>query len=169
MFTFSDLNKFSEAKINLMVGEVDDKVNQVDDKVDEVAAKVGDLSSLTTTAKNNVVAAVNEVEAKVEPFVVTLTPTALDFSGTMDKTVGEIYEAWLAGKKVIFRMATAEDAHIDVDVSLVGSNEADLYPSFEAYVIQSGTNLLIWAGTGVTDSGTKNTYSTKVYELTPAT
>ena len=117
-------------------------------------------------------AKLNKIEGGVDtasnPFIVTLTPTALDYSGTMDKTVGEIYEAWLAGKKVIFRMATGEGAHIDVDVSLVDTIEEDPFPSFEAYVIQPGTNLLIWAGTGVTDSGAKNTYSTKVFELTPA-
>ena len=107
--------------------------------------------------------------ASNEPFVVTLTPTALDYSGTMDKTVAEIYAAYQAGKKIVFRLATAADTHIDVDVTLVGSGDDYDYPSFEGYVINSTNNVLIWAGTGVTDDDTKATYSTVIYTLTPAT
>ena len=36
-----------------------------------------------------------------EPFVVTLTPTAADMSGTMDKTPAEIAGAYDAGKRII--------------------------------------------------------------------
>ena len=109
------------------------------------------------------------LDAKTDPYIVTLTPTALDFSGTMDKTVAEIYAAYQAGKKIVFRLATAADAHIDVDVTLVGTDGDYDYPSFEGYVIQPATNLFIWAGTEVTDDGTKDTYSTAIFALTPAT
>lgn len=102
-------------------------------------------------------------------YVVILTPTALDYSGTMDKTVAEIYAAYQAGKKIVFRLATSATTHIDVDVSLVGNDSDYDYPSFEGYVIESSANLLIWAGTGVTDDDTKATYGTVIYTLTPAT
>lgn len=35
-----------------------------------------------------------------EPFIVTLTPTAEDFSGTMDKTPQEIYNAYKANRQI---------------------------------------------------------------------
>jgi hypothetical protein len=37
-------------------------------------------------------------------FVVTCTPTAADFSGTMDKTVSEILTAWNDGKEIYFHI-----------------------------------------------------------------
>ena len=37
-----------------------------------------------------------------EDFIVTLTPTSQDMSGTMDKTCGEITAAYNAGKKIRF-------------------------------------------------------------------
>ena len=104
-----------------------------------------------------------------EPFLVTLTPTAADYSGTMDKTVAEIYAAYQAGGKIVFRMYTDASVYIDVPVQLVGTDADYTYPSFEANVIQAGTNLMVLARTVTTDDGTKNTYSTTVYTLTPAT
>lgn len=106
------------------------------------------------------------------PFVVTLTPTAADFSGTMDKTVGEIYEAWMAGKKIIFKLditvlgtagyyygeCAAQYAPSDVD-----------YPSFNAVTVSVDKNMLIFVGTSVTNDPNKSTYVAKLYTLTPAT
>jgi hypothetical protein len=39
-----------------------------------------------------------------EKFIVTLTPTKLDFSGTMDKTPQEITAAYNAGKEIVFNV-----------------------------------------------------------------
>ena len=43
------------------------------------------------------------IDNAANAFIVTLTPTALDYSGTMDKTVAEIDAAYQAGKEIIFR------------------------------------------------------------------
>ena len=102
-------------------------------------------------------------------FIVTLTPTALDYSGTMDKTVAEIDAAYKAGQQVVFRMMTSATTFIDCPVQLVGTDTTLAYPSFETNVTDTGNNVQIFARTQVTDDGTKATYSTSIYTLTPAT
>lgn len=101
-------------------------------------------------------------------FVVTLTPTAQDFSGTMDKTVSEITAAYEAGQEIVFKLQTAASSYIEVPVQLVGHNTTFTYPSFETSVVQCANNIQVFAYTGVTNDGTKQTYSTTVYSLTPA-
>ena len=122
--------------------------------------------TVTATKLNNMETGIGNA---VNKFIVTLTPTAADFSGTMDKTVAEIYAAYQAGKQIVFRLHTAETASIDVYVSLIGSTSSETYPSFEGYVIQPSTNLLIWAGTGVTSDGSRAAYISSIYSITPAT
>ena len=46
--------------------------------------------TVTATKLNNMETGIGNA---ANPFIVTLTPTALDYSGTMDKTVAEIYAA----------------------------------------------------------------------------
>lgn len=54
----------------------------------------------------------DRVNGWVEPgggggvFIVTLTPTAQDLSGTLDKTISEINAAVLSGKTIVFQMDT---------------------------------------------------------------
>lgn len=102
-----------------------------------------------------------------EKFIVTLTPTALDYSGTMDKTVAEINAAYEAGKEIVFRVITSESSHMDVDCTASYFYSGLTYPSFIAYIIGDG-DVIIYAFTGTTDDGTMQTYGTKVYSLTPA-
>lgn len=101
-------------------------------------------------------------------FIVTLTPTSLDYSGTMDKTVAEINAAYEAGQEIVFKLQTSANEYIEVPVQLVGHDTTHTYPSFETSVVESADNLQVFARTAVTDDGTKQTYSTKVYSLTPA-
>lgn len=103
-----------------------------------------------------------------EKFIVTLTPTAPDYSGAMDKTVAEINEAYEAGQEIWFKLHTSASDYIEVPVQLVGHDTTLAYPSFETSVVQSGANLQVFASTNATDDGTKQTYSTTVYSLTPA-
>jgi hypothetical protein len=103
-----------------------------------------------------------------EKFVVTLTPTSPDFSGTMDKTVAEINAAYEAGKEIVFKLQTSASAYIEVPVQLVGHDTTVAYPSFEASAVQRGVNVQVLAYTAATDDGTKQKYSTIVYSLTPA-
>ena len=105
-----------------------------------------------------------------EPFIVTLTPTAPDYSGTMDRTVSEINAAYEAGQEIVFKVITAVDAFVEIPCSAVGHyDHTGYYPNFMANIIQYTSNVIIVANTGDTNDGTKQTYSTKVYTLTPAT
>ena len=97
-------------------------------------------------------------------FIVTLTPTSLDYSGTMDKTVAEIYAAHQAGQTIIYRVLAGVDEYIDVECTMVFSNDDD-YPSFNAFIIDDGNNVLIEAATGATNDGTTATYFTTIYPL----
>ena len=101
-------------------------------------------------------------------FIVTLTPTAEDFSGTMDKTVAEITEAYNAGMQIVWRVIMASNQYIDVNVTAVMTDIDDDYPSFNAYVIEINNGLLVYAYVPPTDDGTRQTYSTAIYSLTPA-
>lgn len=100
-------------------------------------------------------------------FIVTLTPTSPDFSGTMDKTVAEINAAYEAGMEIWFRVITSASSYTDAPLTSV-YKDGLTYPSFNAYVIDSGMNVILFAGTSTTNDGTKQTYSTTVYSLTPA-
>ena len=106
------------------------------------------------------------IENANEPFVVTLTPTAEDFSGTMDKTVAEINTAYEAGQKIKFKVLTGQDTYTLVPLSNVDKLSEE-YPGFSAYVIDVINNILIVVWTSYTDDGTKQTYSTTIYTLTP--
>ena len=105
----------------------------------------------------------------ITDFIVTLTPTALDYSGTMDKTVAEIDAAYNAGQEIVFRLYTAASVYIDVPVQLVSTDTDYEYPSFETNVTSASNNVFIFAQTGTTNDGTKATYGTHIYTLTPAT
>lgn len=106
----------------------------------------------------------------IEPdkFLVTLTPNNLDFSGTMDKTVAEINAAYEAGQEIWFKVLTGATTYVEVPAAFVGRDTTYDYPNFGAEIVQYGTNAMIVAGTGDTSDGTKQTYSTSVYTLTPA-
>ena len=101
-------------------------------------------------------------------FIVTLTPTALDYSGTMDKTVAEIDAAYKAGRKIVFRVMTSATTYMDVDCTARYFDNGYTYPSFNAYIVGDG-GVLIYAFTNTINDGTKQTYNTEIYTLTPAT
>jgi len=96
-------------------------------------------------------------------FVVTLTPTAEDFSGTMDKTVAEINEAWQAGKEIWFKLVTL-DGTMYARCNALWDN-GDTYPSFNGFIINDTNKKLITAITGATNDGTTDSYGTKIYSL----
>ena len=101
-------------------------------------------------------------------FVVTLTPTAQDFSGTMDKTVAEIYEAYQSGMMIVFRVMKSETNYMDVDCTARWFPGGITYPSFNGFILNNDANMLMLAATGSTNDGTKATYVTELYSLTPA-
>lgn len=100
-----------------------------------------------------------------KPFIVTLTPTAQDFSGTMDKTVAEINAAYEAGQEIWFKIAVGSDWTV-YPLSRVGKASADTYPSFNCNALYDENNVLVMIYTATTNDGTRQTYSTKVYTLT---
>ena len=101
-------------------------------------------------------------------FIVTLTPTAQDYSGTMDKTVAEIKAAYEAEQQIVFRVMMSATKYMDVDCTARYFTNGNTYPSFNAYIVGDG-GVLIYAFTSTTDDGTKQTYATEIYTLTPAT
>ena len=101
-------------------------------------------------------------------FVVTLTPTAPDYSGTMDKTVAEINAAYEAGQQIVFRTMIGGANYMDTDCTARYFEGGFTYPSFNGFILSGNDDALIFAFTSVTDDGTKQTYSTTVYSLTPA-
>ena len=102
-------------------------------------------------------------------FIVTLTPTAQDYSGTMDKTVAEINAAYEAGQHIVFRTMMSATTYMDVDCAARWYNNT-AYPSFNGFILSSDNGgTLIFAFTGATDDGTRATYGANIYALTPAT
>lgn len=108
------------------------------------------------------------IENTSNPFIVTLTPTAQDFSGTMDKTVGEINAAYEAGRRIMFLVYTSETSYLEAECIIRGRrmDEGD-YPSFNAYVIVEPNSVLVYMYTGVSAVANTNTYHTLLYPLTP--
>ena len=107
------------------------------------------------------------VQNKLDPFVVTLTPTAQDFSGVMSKTVAGINEAYEAGYQIVFRVATSATEYVDVDCTDRGY-DGSAYPSFNASLVtNTPIDALVLIYTGTTSDGAQDTYNTRIYPLTP--
>ena len=107
-------------------------------------------------------------EKEDSKFIVTLTPTAQDYSGTMDKTVAEINAAYEAGQHIVFRTMMSATTYMDVDCTARWYNNT-AYPSFNGFILSSDNGgTLIFAYTGARDDGTCQTYGTTIYTLTPA-
>lgn len=101
-------------------------------------------------------------------FLVTLTPTSPDYSGTMDKTVAEINAAYEAGMEIWFKVDLGGGAYQTNSMTDVYKSSGYDYPSFGGVLYDDSRNLIIKVGTGVTDDGTHAAYATTVYSLTPA-
>lgn len=101
-------------------------------------------------------------------FTVTITPTSPDYSGTMDKTVAEINAAYEAGQEIWFSVAVSGQTY-SFPMGAVYKHPDFTYPSFNSnVVIGDGGDMLLWTFTGATNTGTKDTYGTTIYSLTPA-
>lgn len=137
----------------------------------EAASSCGGGLPPVTSSDNGKVLAVEDgawaASAQGKKFIVTLTPTALDYSGTMDKTVAEINAAYEAGQQIVFRTMMSETTYMETDCTARWFGNTT-YPSFNGFILDSDSNALIFAFTGAMNDGTKQTYSTAVYSLTPA-
>lgn len=97
-------------------------------------------------------------------FIVTLTPTSPDYSGTMDKTVAEINAAYEAGREIVFSLSVGTDT-FEIPMAYRCADATGAY--FMCYIIDTINNMMIIASTLYAQTST--TYSTKIYPLTPAT
>lgn len=93
-------------------------------------------------------------------FVITLTPTAQDFSGTMDKIPSEIYEAFQAGLQIVFYIPSM-GAKIIPQQFL--DNGSSVVCAGQIVYDVGGQNVLIHIAT----STSGQTYSTQIFPLTP--
>lgn len=100
-----------------------------------------------------------------EKYLVTLTPTALDLSGTMDKTVSEINAAYEAGKDIWFSVSVGA-ATLNAKLAIVTDINA-ANPMFTFYTIDTNNNVLI-VGYNNSYTDDADTYGTTIYALTPA-
>ena len=108
----------------------------------------------------------NNMEAGIEnaanPYIVTLTPTAADLSGTMDKTPEDINSAIQNENRIIFAIP-----------SLGGMIEATQFlynQEFDRY--QAYANITFDPGTGtaliqIQTNPASQTYFTQIFPLTP--
>ena len=80
-------------------------------------------------------AKLNNMEQGLTPLIVNLTPLYDDFSGEMDKTRAELYAAYQAGQRIIYRVWMGEGEYIEADVTMVYTNTNYTYPSFNAFII----------------------------------
>lgn len=94
-------------------------------------------------------------------FIVTLTPTALDYSGTMDKTGAEITAAYEAGQEIVFDIPSL---HVKVHAFEFAITGGDVQAGAIVTYRTGSSDLLIEILTNVSTS----TYVTHIYSLTPA-
>lgn len=120
--------------------------------------------TVTSSALNNMEGG---IDAAANPFIVTLTPTAEDFSGTMDKTVAEINAAYETGRTIVFHMITGTTDYIEVTASeILGSGWA--FPSFCGFVLtDTPLSALISVITPPSNDGEDLNYYTTIFPLTP--
>ena len=100
------------------------------------------------------------IAAAADPFIVNLTPTAQDLSGTMDKTPAEIYEAFQAGKK-IKGIVAGMGSTIDFTAFVESNGAVNCQASF-VYSI-NGTPVLM----NIITNRASSIYATQIFPLTP--
>lgn len=103
-----------------------------------------------------------------QKYIVTLTPTALDYSGTMDKTVAEINAAYEAGQEIVFRVYVSSSVYYEIGCTDVHVDQYFTYPKYCAVFVYDNANVIVKVSTPEGDDGTLQTYYTSVYSLTPA-
>lgn len=126
----------------------------------EMGGNADDVENITTIPDM-----INAVKSMTEPFIITMTPTAEDYSGTMDKTPEEIWEAYKAHRRIAFSIpammgygyATQMYEH-DVDQDDVSDH---VNVSANIMYEDNGVHVLIWVITSIQDSS----YSTTIFPL----
>lgn len=99
---------------------------------------------------------------KKNDFVVTLTPTAQDLSGTMNKTPQEIYDAVVSGKRIVFSIP-AFNAFVLPQQYLLDSGDVYKVAGQIIFTLDGVGNCIIHIATRIDGS----TYDTNIFPLTP--
>lgn len=163
----TSLGKADTALQAAPVTSVNGQTGAVTLSIPSTASDVGAVASDQGVVNANKVLTVGSngmVSPEDNRFVVTMTPTAQDMSGVMDKTVAEIDEAYGAGKQVFFRVYVGTD-YIETNVTSGGSGSGG-YPSFNGFFITNApydAAVNLWTGTGA--SGNTQTYNANIYPL----
>ena len=128
------------------------------------------ISYVMKTPENtnpNVLRSLLDSEASSNKFIVTLTPTAADFSGTMDKTANEITAAYEAGQEIVFNVV-GFPGFDHVYIPAAWCTYATDHPNCAACAtlvdVLSGTQIVIVTS----DAYGNSNYYTNIYSLTPA-
>lgn len=103
------------------------------------------------------------VEIVPDKFIVTITPTALDYSGTMDKTVAEINAAYEAGMEIWFKTVDATGysmarANVSLDLAVPDTLGFDCLVESQGYLVKVYTS----------NTASSSDYYADIYALTPA-
>lgn len=165
----TSLGKADTALQSAPVTSVNGQTGAVSLSIPTTASDVGAVASNQGASNANKVLTVNSsgvVVPEDNRFVVTLTPTAQDYSGTMDKTVAEIEDAWAAGKRIVFKVVTGANSAYYVDCTMRNDyNSQSAYPYYGAYIIDDVTDTIICAFAGGGSDPNDNTYFTHIYPL----
>ena len=116
----------------------------------------------------NVLRSLLDGEASNNKFIVTITPTEQDFSGTMDKTSEEITAAYEAGQEIIFNVVGFpgfDHVYIPAAWCTYATDHTNCAACATLVDVLNGLQIVIVTS----DSSGNSNYFTSIYSLTPAT
>lgn len=115
--------------------------------------------TVTSSALNNMETGIDNA---ANPFFVTLTPTAADFSGTMDKTPEEIDAAIQYDKRILL-VIPGLGAAVECSQFILSNS---LYTAHANIIYNPGTGDLLMH---IATSGESSIYSVVMFPITPLT
>ncbi len=127
----TSLGKADTALQSAPVTSINGQTGAVTLSIPSTASDVGAVAANQGAVNANKVLTVNSsgvVVPEDNRFVVTLTPTAQDMSGVMDKTVAEIYAAYGAGKKIVFKVLSGVNEATYADCTMQHVSGSYTYP-----------------------------------------
>ena len=158
----TSLGKADTALQTAPVSSVNGQTGAVSLSIPSTASDVGAVASNQGVSNANKVLTVNSSGAVVpedDRFVVTMTPTSPDYSGTIDRTPADLAAAYEAGKRII---AYAPAFNFRCELSLATIMPGGVYTfDFIALGELNGQDIMLRLLTNYTDS----TYTVKIYPL----